>query len=254
MQTYLNNSHLYIQQMINNYISKLNNNQLIINRDELLTNLQFADQIAAQIIRIHFCKNVNFQIAPKFLVVLSVQSSGLTDLNGIQNMNLLKELNLGYNKISDIGRIRGLKMLEKVNLQYNEIVDISQLKYLKLIELDVTQNKIIDASAVNQIQTLDTLYAEGNYIMNEKELQKHTNYNQFELGYQKTPTVQQTNQYKRIKAINSTQIQLDSMQTKNFKHKFLNKMKYTLEIVQLVIENSSQQSNLFCSIYQNADQ
>ncbi|KAI5626869.1 leucine-rich repeat-containing protein 56, partial [Silurus asotus] len=66
------------------------------------------------------------------LQVLSLVRCGLTDLEGLPSLSLLKELYVAYNNVSDLSQVCMLEQLELVDLEGNNVDDLVQVQYLGL--------------------------------------------------------------------------------------------------------------------------
>lgn len=97
----------------------------------------------------------------------------------------LKSLDISQNELSSINGAEKLSVLfpsiEKLNLRGNEITDLSPLvqaniPFRYLNELDIDGNKIIDINILgehaNLFPSLETIYAESNYIHSISEMTK----------------------------------------------------------------------------------
>ncbi|CAL6009579.1 Conserved_hypothetical protein [Hexamita inflata] len=102
--------------------------KIVIENDNNLTNFNFIDQIPGVTeLHIHHCPNVRFDIVPKNLKILVIKNCGLKSIEGIEQMDKLKMLNLSNNNIVSVQPLKDLK-LKQLLLNQNYITDFSPLQ------------------------------------------------------------------------------------------------------------------------------
>ncbi|WP_051542200.1 DUF5050 domain-containing protein [Clostridium lundense] len=100
------------------------------------------------------------------LQILSLHINEISDISPLKELTNLQRLGLGENKISDISPLKGLTNLQRLNLCNNRINDISELKNLtNLQELNLEGNSMSDISALKGLTNLQNLYLNYNYIL-----------------------------------------------------------------------------------------
>ncbi len=102
------------------------------------------------------------------LTGFAAESSGITDLTGLEYATNLRRLKLGKNRISDISPLAGLTNLSELDLHGNAISDLSPLAGLtNLSELDLHGNAISDLSPLAKlVDELESLHLDDNAISN----------------------------------------------------------------------------------------
>jgi parallel beta-helix repeat protein len=100
------------------------------------------------------------------LTTLIKQSSGISDLTGLEFCTSLVELDLRANAISDLTPVSGLTNLERLLLGYNDnIANLEPLSGLtKLAELGLVQNQIEDLTPIAGLTSLTILRLSNNMI------------------------------------------------------------------------------------------
>ncbi|WWU63313.1 DUF5011 domain-containing protein [Clostridium baratii] len=99
----------------------------------------------------------------KSLTSLSIRSSSITNLQGIQYCTNLTSLEASVNQINDISELANLTKLTSLNLSNNKISDISSLVNLRnLTSLYLSNNRISDISELANLTNLTTLYLNSN--------------------------------------------------------------------------------------------
>jgi Leucine-rich repeat (LRR) protein len=96
-----------------------------------------------------FIANIDNTAFDKFLLLRSVNVSfnALEKINGLQQLNDLRELRLNNNKIAFIGGLEKCKKLERLHLQNNAVKRITGLmeaKFLKQLRLDNNQIEVYE--------------------------------------------------------------------------------------------------------------
>ncbi|CAL5984908.1 Conserved_hypothetical protein [Hexamita inflata] len=111
------------------------------------------------------CKQVSFDRVPKQLIHLTIQSSQLKNIDGIQKIFGLEHLYLHRNELSDLNCLSSLQTLTTLALGNNKISDISFLESLtKLQSLFLSENQISDISVLEKLLNLNQLELNCNQI------------------------------------------------------------------------------------------
>ena len=100
------------------------------------------------------------------LTSLSLDSSTISDLTGLEYITNATTLSLSKNDISDISPLSGLTSLTELNLSENDISDISPLSGLTSLQafLRLDSNNISDISALSGLTKLMQLHLNSNNI------------------------------------------------------------------------------------------
>ena len=103
--------------------------------------------------------------ALKELTTLTVESSDISSLTGLEAATNLKELDLSGNTITDIALLQDLTELTTLDLSGNAITDITPLaQFTELTTLDLGGNAIADITPLAELTELTTLDLSGNTI------------------------------------------------------------------------------------------
>lgn len=96
---------------------------------------------------------------------LTLSSSSIFNIKGIEAFTSLEALDLGDNYIQDITPLSLLKELKRLNLWGNQLTDITPLKDLTHLHwLNLNHNMIQDVSPLSQLENLKTLFLNHNRI------------------------------------------------------------------------------------------
>ena len=107
----------------------------------------------------------------KGITELSLQSQGISDLHGIQNLINLSELDLTDNNIKNAEPLKSLTGIKKLSLSSNNLENIESLKHLKNLDyLDLDSNNIADLSPLAFCTKLTQLSAMNNKIFDTVNL------------------------------------------------------------------------------------
>ena len=100
------------------------------------------------------------------LKIIQAADNQLTDINGLTNCTVLREVNLNNNKISDISLLsKSAAELQYVYLNNNSVSDISALKGTgKLTYFSIDNNKVGSISPLAQSTLLVSISAAGNEL------------------------------------------------------------------------------------------
>lgn len=107
---------------------------------------------------------------------LNLAENGITDISFIKNLTFLTELILDRNSLENIDILENLTDLEYLKLWQNKISDIKVLKHLKnLRHLNLWDNKINDITPIKDLINLTNLDLDSNLIINISSLKQLTN-------------------------------------------------------------------------------
>lgn len=114
---------------------------------------------------VYFTLNLGEQQLSSDMAEISVISSGVASLSGLERFAELRRLDLSGNAVSDLGPLRELYGLEELTLAHNRIWDLSPLSgHTALRKLDLSHNDIRDVYALAGCTGLVELDLSGNQI------------------------------------------------------------------------------------------
>ncbi|CAL5987403.1 Leucine_rich repeats-containing protein [Hexamita inflata] len=227
------------QDQIQAFKKKIKSNCLEIADNTEIQDLNFLNLFKLAQLTLRNCVNVKFDYACN-VTVLSVTHSGLSELNGIQQMSQLQTLDLSNNQLQNASLLSQLVNLQALTLTNNKLLEvffISELSQLKQLVLNknmiyhwepvrnhqnfnqswlVPQNKPTENDIINRFgeemlqnekQTLQTQFMEPNQIEEEKMISRYQNNVQIKV---------------QITVFNATQIQQEQIgQIRNCEHESL---------------------------------
>ncbi|CAL6097309.1 Leucine_Rich repeats-containing protein [Hexamita inflata] len=117
----------YEKDMIAKYQKDVNNNCLVVQNDDQIINLNFADDLNVTSLTVNNCKNVKFVKVPVKVTSLAVNDCDITNINGIEAMSQLNSLDLRNNTIVLIEPLKHLTNLKQVLIDNNFIQDLEFL-------------------------------------------------------------------------------------------------------------------------------
>ncbi|CAL5988958.1 Conserved_hypothetical protein [Hexamita inflata] len=160
--------------MIEKYGNQVKNNSLEVKNDQFVKNLRFSDLInVTKELSISQCKNVTFEVIPVLVQNLKVNSSGLQNIFGLEQMTQLTSLELKDNSLEDVLEIQELTKLTRLVLSNNRISRLFWIKALtQLRYLDIQNNKFISVECLKDVQSLEELFIQGNMIQDTDYLQQ----------------------------------------------------------------------------------
>ncbi|CAL6050269.1 Conserved_hypothetical protein [Hexamita inflata] len=142
------------QEYILAYKKKIRNKCLDISDNPEITTINFVNHFRLTQLTLNNCKNVRFDYVCN-VTTLHVTNSGLTKLDGIQQMEQLTELNLSDNKLTDASLLANL---------------------VKLGNLDVSNNRLLEVDFIVQLDKLRILSLKDNLIYHWNVVKQHKNY------------------------------------------------------------------------------
>ncbi|CAL6063051.1 leucine-rich_repeat-containing protein [Hexamita inflata] len=154
--------------MIEKYGNQVKNNSLEVKSDSFIKNLRFSDLInVTKELSISQCKNVTFQVVPVLVQNLKVNSSGLQNIYGLEQMTQVTSLELSDNLLEDVIEIQELTKLTRLVLSNNRISRLHWIKALtQLRYLDIQNNKFVSVECLKDVQSLAELYIQENMVQN----------------------------------------------------------------------------------------
>ncbi|MFL0246865.1 S8 family serine peptidase [Candidatus Clostridium stratigraminis] len=117
------------------------------------------------------------------LVDFDLSDNNIADASPLSKLTTLQSLNLWKNKLTDVSQLSGLKNLRALYLDENNINNLSVFANLtNLTDLSLGQNNITDISLLPDLQNLSTLYLNDNKISNINRLSHYTNLTTLDLS------------------------------------------------------------------------
>ncbi|CAL5993323.1 Conserved_hypothetical protein [Hexamita inflata] len=154
---------------------KNNFRYLVIQNEQQLKSIQFAEELQIIELYIDNCSCVQIDPAPKNITDLTLYRCKLNKLNGIQHMIQLTQLYLNNNNIQDISQIKSLINLKELFLSENKIVNIHSLQSLKKLKtLSINCNSINDIQYIKRLTNLTQLDVSNNLISDITPITKLT--------------------------------------------------------------------------------
>ncbi|CAL6082007.1 T9SS_type A sorting domain-containing protein [Hexamita inflata] len=159
------------------YKTKIVSQKLKVQNDSDVENLMFAEKLDVVSLSIQEIydnyqhQQLDFQSVPMNITELHINKCRLSNIQGIQQMQQIKVLNLSDNLISDISNLSKMRNIVQLNLARNNISSIIPLLDIyplqkNLTYLDVSFNEIIDIDSLKQQNQLEYLNIRSNCISN----------------------------------------------------------------------------------------
>ncbi|CAL5992550.1 leucine-rich_repeat domain-containing protein [Hexamita inflata] len=189
--------------MANKYKSQVNDNKLEIFSDTVIKDIKFLDQIAlrdyglgqkyfmdqisVQYLILNSCTNFSFRRAPTQLLYLTLNDCNISDLEGLQQFQELKKLELIKNtkiqSVKEVFTLKNLLSLTISNTKLTNLVGIESLSQLKYI--DFRDNCIVSVEPLQPLLNIQQLLLDNNQILDMEHLTAMNNYNSDWIYYQK---------------------------------------------------------------------
>ncbi|CAL5992546.1 Conserved_hypothetical protein [Hexamita inflata] len=169
------------------YKSSVNFNKLEIFDDNCIKDALFADKISVECLILNKCSNFGFVKAPTQLLYLTLNDCNISDLDGLQQFQQLKKLELIKNtqiqSVKQVYSLANLLSLTISNTKLTNLVGIQALSNLKYI--DLRDNCIVSVEPLNPLQYIKQLLLDNNQILDMEHLTAMKNYNSDWIYYQK---------------------------------------------------------------------
>ncbi|CAL6075997.1 DUF2252_family protein [Hexamita inflata] len=156
------------------------------------------------------------------LIKLTINWCDLLNTQKIKTLVNLQELSLNFCQEVDITSLQYLRQLIKLSLQQCNIVSIDPLRPLsKLQELNISDNKLVYLQPILELKQLSTLYTANNKIVDTKIISQQSSIQNFDLGNQNRPSLEELRVAGVVKDIQNQIANLRSIsqQTMNLKCK-----------------------------------
>ncbi|CAL6076904.1 leucine-rich_repeat domain-containing protein [Hexamita inflata] len=183
--------------VLDKYKNMVLNSSLQINNDQYVKSFKFTDFIGVtNELSISQCQNVIFEVVPVLVQNLKVNSSGLQNIFGLEQMTPLTSLDLSDNQLEDVLEIQELTKLTRLVLSNNRLSRLHWIKALtQLSYLDIQNNKFVSVECLKDVQSLEELFIQGNMIQDADYLKQLQHYNEKWISPQKDFTTEDVEYY-----------------------------------------------------------
>ncbi|CAL5997773.1 Conserved_hypothetical protein [Hexamita inflata] len=173
--------------MIEKYKNQVKNNSLEIVNDQYVQNLKFSDLIGVtKELSLSKCENVSFELVPVLVQSLKVNSCGLQNIFGLEQITQITSLELSDNLLEDVLEIQELTKLTRLVLSNNRISRLYWIKALTQLKyLDLQNNKFVSVECLKDLQSLSELFIQGNMVQDSDYLKLLKNFSQKWISPQK---------------------------------------------------------------------
>ncbi|CAL6085200.1 leucine-rich_repeat domain-containing protein [Hexamita inflata] len=141
-------------------------NKIEISSDTNIKDVKFMDQIKVQCLILNKCSNFNFRKAPTQLQYLTLNDCNISDLEGLQQFQQLK--NTQIQSVKQIYSLVNLLSLTISDTKLTNLVGIESLSKLKYI--DLRGNCIISVEPLKPLQNIKQLLLDNNQILDLEHL------------------------------------------------------------------------------------
>ncbi|CAL6068481.1 leucine-rich_repeat domain-containing protein [Hexamita inflata] len=150
-----------------NYKDKIIDKCLVIENESKLTSISFTESLDVDYLILNNCPNIKLDRVSKKLLNLTVNSCGLQNVNGLEQMQQLVQLDLSANNLQEVGVI-------------SQLINLTSLK--------LNNNKMFFVQPVSALVNLKVFQADFNFISDFPTLAVLPNYDQHFAFTQNTPT------------------------------------------------------------------
>ncbi|CAL6104662.1 Conserved_hypothetical protein [Hexamita inflata] len=174
----------YEKDMITKYQNSVNNNSLVVQNDDLIINLNFADDLNVSSLTVNNCKNVKFVKVPVKVTSLAVNDCNITNINGIEAINQLQIIEFTNNPLTTIKPIYSLTSIISIKINNTKITNIAGIEAMnQLTHVDLRNNAIILIEPLKHLTNLKQIRIDNNFVQDLEYLA-----NQDWVCEQKVPT------------------------------------------------------------------
>ncbi|CAL6081409.1 leucine-rich_repeat domain-containing protein [Hexamita inflata] len=228
--------------MMEKYKNQVKNNSLEVRNDQYVRSLKFSDLIGVtKELSISKCKNVLFEVVPVLVQGLKVNSSGLQNILGLEQITQITSLELSDNLLEDVIEIQELTKLTRLVLSNNRISRLHWIKALKQLKyLDLQNNRFVSVECLKDVQSLTVLLIQGNMVQDSNYLRLLKNFSKKWISPQKEFSAKDVEYY--LGPNNSPQmVQQCTARLNGAKKHLLIAMKYKSNVTgsKLVIQNDA---------------
>ncbi|CAL6068567.1 Conserved_hypothetical protein [Hexamita inflata] len=182
------------------YQPQVQNGLLTINGDQNIKNIYFTDWLEINNMVLNNCSSLEFNLTPTKITSLTVNSSEISDLTGIENIKQLQTLILVSNSqmscIKPVFSLTNIKSLTVNNITITSIAGIENMKQLQY--LDLRDNCIISCEPLKHLVNLQMLFIDNNCIQDLEFITTLPNYKLDWIYYQRTPTASDIQNYQQL--------------------------------------------------------
>ncbi|CAL6030665.1 leucine-rich_repeat domain-containing protein [Hexamita inflata] len=173
--------------MIQKYKNQVRNNSLEVKNDQYVRNLKFSDFIGVtKELSLSKCENVSFEVVPVLVQSLKVNSCGLQNIFGLEQITQITSLELSDNLLEDVIEIQELTKLTRLVLSNNRISRLHWIKALTQLKyLDLQNNKFVSVECLKDVQSLSELFIQGNMVQDSDYLKLLKNFSEKWISPQK---------------------------------------------------------------------
>ncbi|CAL6081361.1 leucine-rich_repeat protein [Hexamita inflata] len=226
--------------MIEKYKNQVKNNSLEVKNNQYVRSLKFSDIIGVtKELSLSQCKNVSFEVVPVLVQSLKVNSSGLQNILGLEQITQITSLELSDNLLEDVIEIQELTKLTRLVLSNNRISRLHWIKALSQLKyLDLQNNRFVSVECLKDVQSLSEVFIQGNMAQDSDYLKLLNNFSEKWISPQKEFGTQDVEYY--LGPNNSPQmVKQCTARLNGAKKHLLIAMKYknNVQSSKLVIEN-----------------
>ncbi|CAL5997795.1 leucine-rich_repeat protein [Hexamita inflata] len=173
--------------VIEKYKNQVKNNSLEIKNDQYVRSLKFSDLIGVtKELSLSKCENVSFEVVPVLAQSLKVNSSGLQNILGLEQIIQITSLELSDNLLEDVIEIQELTKLTRLVLSNNRISRLHWIQALTQLKyLDLQNNKFVSVECLKDLQSLSEVFIQGNMVQDSDYLKLLKNFSQKWISPQK---------------------------------------------------------------------
>ncbi|CAL6073294.1 Conserved_hypothetical protein [Hexamita inflata] len=169
----------YDTDMSNKYQNEVHYNKLEIFSDSDIKQIKFMDKMSVECLILNKCTNFSFRRAPTQLLYLTLNDCNISDLEGLQQFQQLKKLELIKNtqlqSVKQVYSLVDLLSLTISNTKLTNLVAIQALSKLKYI--DLRDNCIVSVEPLKPLKCIKQLLLDNNQILDMEHLTTMNNYN-----------------------------------------------------------------------------
>ncbi|CAL6065611.1 Leucine_rich repeats-containing protein [Hexamita inflata] len=156
----------YEKDMIAKYQSNVNNNSLVVQNDNQIINLNFADDLNITSLTVNNCKNVKFVKEAAKITSFVINDSNISCVTGIESMNQLKTIELTNNPITSIKPIFSLTNITFLKINNSQITNITGIETMnQLTHVDLRNNCIVLIEPLKHLNNLKQVIIDNNFIL-----------------------------------------------------------------------------------------
>ncbi|CAL6065641.1 leucine-rich_repeat domain-containing protein [Hexamita inflata] len=173
--------------MRSKYQSQVNYNKIEIFSDTSIKDIKFMDQISVKCLILNGCTNFSFRRAPTQLLYLTLNDCNISDLEGLQQFQQLKKLELIKNtQLQSVKQVYSLVNLLSLTISNTKLTNLDGIQALsKLKYIDLRDNCIVSVEPLTPLQNIKQLLLDNNQILDLEHLTTMKNYISDWIYYQK---------------------------------------------------------------------